>query len=506
MSLLLSFLPCVVPRVIQDHDKALYPATSMPEDAIVTTPEDAFEQLPAEIIGEIFLQCLPHTDYFVRPRRLDAPMVLCSVSRRWREVALSTPALWSSISVLFLNGRLKPNTSLVQSWSDRSGQHPLSIELVVEEEECDSLDARDLEILAGVFQILIPAYKRWRHARFNLCSNAHAVFASFPNDGTPLLEFLDINLDLRGVAEIYPEGSAGRFPDYLQNIFHDSPLLRSLTCKGTYVKAPSLFNTFNRALTELTLDCQLATSECLLILTMCPKLETCTFHQICKISSPDHPLPSSVTVASVYHNLRRLRVETGTPIPTLFQSLTLPSLESLTVLSTTQEPLHDPLGAQAISNMIMRSSPPLQALTLENIPFIEENMIQLLHSLDSLSVLDLNDEGSVGPPRLSDKIVLALAGKRSFDNGTFLCPKLEVLRLCGRVATRDGVFAEMITLRLQAATSGSGVARLKAVHVEFGCVPQYLTSTFMQDRQRPLDNKNLKQLRADGLNVRFFSK
>jgi len=478
-----SLLPKPFSWIILDDDKVVYPATSMPEAAMVTPPESVFDQLPSEIMGEIFLQCLLRKDYFVRPRSYDAPMVLCGVSHHWREVALSTPALWSSISVLFIHGQLRPNGLLARSWLERSGQHPLSIELVVEG------DPR-LESLAEVFQIFIPTYKRWRHARFDLCRAGHSALSLFPQNGLPLLEFLDINLESY---DFFPRRSMTPFPDHLQHIFDESPRLRSLSWKWTHVKAPSL--TTNQFLTELILDSHLAISECLLILSMCPKLEQCTFHNICKISSPKHPLPSIVR----YDNLRRLHAETGTPIPTLFQSLTLPSLESLTVLESTRRGLpFDLLGAEQISNMIMRSSPPLKELTLENIPFVEDDLIQLLHSLNTLTVLDLNDEGSSLASRFTDKIVSALATRRSSDKATFLCPKLEVLRLRGCVASTDGIFAGMITLRLEAAISRSGVARLKAVHVEFG----HTNLTPMQEHR--LDVDVLKNMRAHGLNVRVF--
>ncbi|KAJ7868299.1 hypothetical protein B0H13DRAFT_1511581, partial [Mycena leptocephala] len=54
--------------------------------------------LPPEILALIFIQCLPD---HVFPSLSTAPLLLCGICHRWREVVLSTPNLWSSISLYF---------------------------------------------------------------------------------------------------------------------------------------------------------------------------------------------------------------------------------------------------------------------------------------------------------------------------------------------------------------------------------------------------------------------
>ncbi|KAF8205656.1 hypothetical protein K438DRAFT_517563 [Mycena galopus ATCC 62051] len=53
--------------------------------------------LPLEILSEIFAYCVP--DEFITPNLTTAPLVLCGLCRQWREVAISTPELWSSLFV-----------------------------------------------------------------------------------------------------------------------------------------------------------------------------------------------------------------------------------------------------------------------------------------------------------------------------------------------------------------------------------------------------------------------
>lgn len=54
--------------------------------------------LPTEILQQIFKSCLPN-DRYVVPHIMSAPLLLCQICRRWRNIALATPELWSSIDV-----------------------------------------------------------------------------------------------------------------------------------------------------------------------------------------------------------------------------------------------------------------------------------------------------------------------------------------------------------------------------------------------------------------------
>ncbi|KAJ2935515.1 hypothetical protein H1R20_g1578, partial [Candolleomyces eurysporus] len=55
-------------------------------------------QLPDDILGEIFIRCLP-SDRFPGLRFADAPLLLTTICRRWRDVAILTPQIWANINV-----------------------------------------------------------------------------------------------------------------------------------------------------------------------------------------------------------------------------------------------------------------------------------------------------------------------------------------------------------------------------------------------------------------------
>ncbi|KAK7031036.1 hypothetical protein VNI00_013826 [Paramarasmius palmivorus] len=93
-------------------------------------------RLPRDIVAEIFLQCLP-TDQLPVCDVSKAPLVLTTVCRSWREVAVATPRLWRAIHFVFpaLVGytiddhiqmfRLRKEG--LQLWLKRAGSVPLTI-------------------------------------------------------------------------------------------------------------------------------------------------------------------------------------------------------------------------------------------------------------------------------------------------------------------------------------------------------------------------------------------
>jgi hypothetical protein len=54
--------------------------------------------LPIDILQEIFASCLP-TEHYPVVSRYEAPLLLTQVCKNWRNIALSTPHLWSAIHI-----------------------------------------------------------------------------------------------------------------------------------------------------------------------------------------------------------------------------------------------------------------------------------------------------------------------------------------------------------------------------------------------------------------------
>ncbi|KAJ6490701.1 hypothetical protein C8R47DRAFT_456797 [Mycena vitilis] len=117
--------------------------------------------VPNEILAEIFVHCLPGHD-FVSPDLATAPLVLCGMCRRWREVATSTPRLELLVYIDFdlrLGGAYE--TGLYQTWLSRAGVAPLSLSL----QEDGSLEAG---LFVPLLQRIIGPSPQWRHIEVSM--------------------------------------------------------------------------------------------------------------------------------------------------------------------------------------------------------------------------------------------------------------------------------------------------------------------------------------------------
>ncbi|KAJ7187442.1 hypothetical protein GGX14DRAFT_618445 [Mycena pura] len=115
--------------------------------------------LPNEVIGEIFLHFVPAYPLCPPFFGTCSPIILTQICREWREIALSTPALWRAIPLTqaenrpaFPRGRIhRANT-----WLRRSGCCPLSIEI-------EDYSAAAPELLAAV----TPHSARWEYLKLH---------------------------------------------------------------------------------------------------------------------------------------------------------------------------------------------------------------------------------------------------------------------------------------------------------------------------------------------------
>ncbi|KAK1231075.1 hypothetical protein PQX77_005822 [Marasmius sp. AFHP31] len=97
--------------------------------------------IPVDIWRLIFTECLPTVSYgLCVPTMKSVPLLLTTVCRLWREIALSTPVLWSSIHVYVpapspsipdqdYIARLRGRKEGFRAWLDRSGSLPITISL-----------------------------------------------------------------------------------------------------------------------------------------------------------------------------------------------------------------------------------------------------------------------------------------------------------------------------------------------------------------------------------------
>ncbi|KAJ7706930.1 hypothetical protein B0H17DRAFT_1125734 [Mycena rosella] len=176
--------------------------------------------LPPEILAEIFLHCLP-AEEFVSPDITSAPILLCGICRHFREIALSTPRLWSSLrcdSDVFdmAQGTETKLIELIRSWLSRARRTPLSLSLCLYDPE----GMWESDSAGAILQIAVDLSPQWRNIDMELAPILSEVL--FPLDGNfPLLEKLAID----GI-ERFPSWSfrdAAKLRHFSSSVYYPAP-------------------------------------------------------------------------------------------------------------------------------------------------------------------------------------------------------------------------------------------------------------------------------------------
>ncbi|KAJ7685696.1 hypothetical protein DFH06DRAFT_1159159 [Mycena polygramma] len=327
--------------------------------------------LPPEILAEIFIRCLPD-GYFVLPDLTTAPLILCGICRRWRDVALTTPTLWSSLFVDF-DGMGETKAQRAEMWLSRAGGSPLSI--------CSR------GIPGGsLLRTLIRLSQQWRRIEVHWDMSVDSASDLFPADGRfPSLERLDISI-------------AGHLS------LREAPRLREVSI---YLHNPQIQLPWH----QLTaLRCYyLPGSSCLEILRKSPNLLDGTFSFTGDLSG----LPPSILQ---HNNLQHLDLHTreqvgDAPLPIL-NCLRIPSLKSLT-LKFPYYPGTLPVDISPFRSFVSQSFCELSTLALSYIQTTPDDLIECLKATPSLVCLKL-------VPHVAIDIIFArLTGQIDF------LPKLE---------------------------------------------------------------------------------
>lgn len=129
-----------VAKILQEHRSLIAP----------------IRRLPVEVLSKVFL-CGDLASF----DESKGPLLFAVVCNRWRSVAISTQALWSSID--FEVKYLIPPLKIIHLWLARSGSHPLNILWPNPYNGHDDSAARQ-----AVFVALLSHQSRWREIEFGL--------------------------------------------------------------------------------------------------------------------------------------------------------------------------------------------------------------------------------------------------------------------------------------------------------------------------------------------------
>ncbi|KAJ7633183.1 hypothetical protein FB45DRAFT_1058147 [Roridomyces roridus] len=263
--------------------------------------------LPAEITSEIFMQFLPsypHRPSFVE---FQSPSFLLQICRRWRDVALATPALWSTMELLLYNSpHHAQQRDLLKMWLQRSGSFALSILFDYYKESAD-----DEPLIQECIEALLDHAWRWQDIDITfsfeeLCKITGAM---------PLLRSVTIGIE-RGEER----------PETPVVLFADAPALKHVDLHASF--NPFILTLPWSQITSLTAKA-LYVKEAVEILRHTTILEDCTLNIYPNEPGP----PTDFSIPSL--PLRSLRLQCvggGTDeMRQLFRALHLPALQTLLV-------------------------------------------------------------------------------------------------------------------------------------------------------------------------------
>ncbi|KAF7335987.1 F-box domain-containing protein [Mycena sanguinolenta] len=164
--------------------------------------------LPNEITSEIFINFIPAYPSPPPLKGTLSPTTLTHVCHQWREIALSTRALWCGILMPHSSDYDTSLPCLLESWLSRSGGLPLSISMK------DMLNV----IPEKAVSVLVRHRARWEYVALAVPSELIVLSMQGP---MPLLRQFEVRPDNRWPLLSQPSPSPIRF--------YDVPRLRSVT-------------------------------------------------------------------------------------------------------------------------------------------------------------------------------------------------------------------------------------------------------------------------------------
>ncbi|KAJ7488415.1 hypothetical protein FB451DRAFT_1167851 [Mycena latifolia] len=417
--------------------------------------------LPPEILQEIFMACLP-TSHNAIMHTTEAPLLFGRVCSAWRTISLSTPALWSSVHIVFSDlvdeiintvglpsdqellayPRVVQRRVGLQIWLQRSRNCPLSISLWH-----DCVLSRHIPAFADT---IFPHRHRLKSLKVPdpvLCG----LYYLSP-DELPMLEVVDI-LDTSGRSTM---------PGCVQ-LFATAPNLRSISfrCETAHILPTRSWE----RITQLTLQSESSfftpdLPQTLEVLAHCFNLQTCA---LLFPTTREHPSPGSafsippplLVGLSRLHTLSvvgTVAVDARFNVACFLEYLVLPALDQLTIsifppsVSLFSERVRESSDIMlALDQLVMRSSCALSSLSICEASGDIVALLRCLRRLPGLNRLGI-DYAWQSTARRPDLIAFFTELTACAGSDTPACPNLASLRL-RNCDTRDNSEAYHHVLR-----------------------------------------------------------
>ncbi|TDL20351.1 hypothetical protein BD410DRAFT_841449 [Rickenella mellea] len=363
-----------------------------------------------ELISEVFthsVNCIPPAQggldnnkalcRFAIPSVNEAPLVLGQVCRLWREIALSTPSLWSTISI--------PRSFSIRGlreWISRAGSRNLSFSLLLGRTNTDISD------------LLASYQQRWSDVVVGFNS-------SQMESGRKFVETLSSEYHNLQTSEICAWGSHA---DDIPLVIGSAPHLRHLIVHDSSFKVTTLDNSPPLCLWEIDVRCAwwMLSKDWITLLRLSPAVQVVRTQVLNRVHyyEPHHDI---LTLLALKHMFIIVQYQDDQSFCVL-ERIFVPALEELSFrISLDRVP---EFYRPQIKSLIHRSRPPLKVLRVwggSYLPLID--IMECLPFLPLLSTLHLHElEGKL------DGLIDALTGPMPPFNDDLpgcLCPELNVL-------------------------------------------------------------------------------
>ena len=397
----------------------------------------SINKIPVELLCEIFLKfldddreypdCTPVVGPLVSFRTRADPTILGQVCSWWRNVALSTPALWAKIVIL------EPRTSgfyRTQLWLRRAGTHPLDLS-IRDMRRNGSFDAKPLRETLSLF---ISRLEFWRRIDFSLPIVTLDLLASIKIKSNAHLNLQSASIRISLSSRI----ERSRSPiDAMWRVLHSSPMLHEVNWWDSYRGELPGHAPWGQ-LTKMSLQFEFTVKTLLDVLALCPQLEEV---DIFRLSISQSSKQYNKQEPLILENLHSLTLEAEVDTGPLFRSLILPSLRSLNLRHDLSDEIVRDLGA--FHRCLANSNCSLKVFSLSDWTLGESDLVTYLSTPFLRNILFFKVQGP-----LSDQAV-GFFTRLDTHGQPEVMPYLEEMNLTVRT-TRDGLLSRMVSSRWSA--------------------------------------------------------
>ncbi|KAL0568338.1 hypothetical protein V5O48_013649 [Marasmius crinis-equi] len=295
----------------------------------------------------------------------NSPVKLSMVCGLWRKVVVTTPSLWSDVSVVLPSSTLR-GTKL---FMDRSESAPIMLRLDYPPEETTEDDG----VQAELTDLLVSHSNRWKtlDIGITLTGSRHPSFRAIQGRLDKLTNLRLISLDAQ----------FDSFEETFLRAFENAPSLHTVELVDITAYADFILP-WHKLETIRLLECDLQ--------RMPEILRRCS-NARCVELDRSHRLSSEPSSTARLPNVTVLSAELfdSEDMSGLFRHLEIPNIESLEIHNKGNRSKQAPWDISPVQAALGRSSSTLTLLCMKNIPINDWDMISFLQSVPNLEGLSI---------------------------------------------------------------------------------------------------------------------